>query len=80
MDDAAVAFAIGAVPTPDKEQATAGPEAFVPMLDWFAEQVIANEKDLIQLAANHKLAVLDAPQVLDRLLWMDAWGERYRRK
>ena len=45
-----------------------------------AQQVVANEGELIKLAANHKLAVLDAPQVLDRLLWMDAWGERYRRK
>lgn len=79
MDDAAVAFAIGAVPMPDKEQATAGTEVFVPMVDWFAAQVRANEPALIKLAAAHKLAVLDAPQVLDRLLWMDAWGERYRR-
>jgi len=79
MDDAAIAFAIGAVEAPDKEQATAGPEVFVPMLDWFAEQVLSNEGELIRLAANHKLAVLDAPQVLDRLLWMDAWGNRYRK-
>lgn len=78
MDDAAVAFAIGAVPMPDKEQATASPEVFLPMLDWFATQVLDGEKELIALAARHKLAVLDASQVLDRLLWMDAWGERYR--
>jgi hypothetical protein len=73
-----VAFAIGAVPMPDKEQATAGPEVFVPMLDWLGEQVLAGEKELIAIAARHTQAVLDAPQVLDRLLWMDAWGERYR--
>jgi len=79
MDDAAVAFAIGAVAAPEKEQATAGPDVFLPMIDWFAEQVVSNERELIAIAARHKAAVLDAPQVLDRLLWMDAWGERYRR-
>lgn len=79
MDDAAVAFAIGAVETPSEEKATAGPEVFLPMIDWFAEQVRSNEPELIEVAKRHKAAVLDAPQVLDRLLWMDAWGERYRR-
>jgi hypothetical protein len=80
MDDAAIAFAIGAVEQPSEETATAGPEVFLPMVDWFAEQVIRAEPDLIAIAARHRQAVLDAPQVLDRLLWMDAWGERYRRK
>lgn len=79
MDDAAVAFAIGAVEMPSEEQATAGPEVFLPMLDWFSAQVRAGEPELIALAKRHTLAVLDAPQVLDRMLWMDAWGERYRR-
>jgi hypothetical protein len=79
MDDAAVAFAIGAVDVPDEEKATAGPEVFVPMIDWFADQVLSNEAELIELAKRHRQAVLDAPQVLDRMLWMDAWGERYRR-
>lgn len=79
MDDAAVAFAIGAVAMPDEESATAGPEVFLPMLDWFTAQVRENEPTLIELAKRHTLAVLDAPQVLDRLLWMDAWGERHRR-
>jgi hypothetical protein len=49
------------------------------MIDWFAEQVVSNEGELIAIAARHKHAVLDAPQVLDRLLWMDAWGERHRK-
>lgn len=79
MDDAAIAFAIGAVDMPDEEKATAGPEVFLPMIDWFADQVLDGESALIELAKRHKQAVLDAPQVLDRLLWMDAWGERYRR-
>lgn len=79
MDDAAVAFAIGAVATPTEELATAGPEVFAPMIDWFAEQVTSAEPELIELAKRHKQAILDAPQVLDRMLWMDAWGERYRR-
>jgi hypothetical protein len=79
MDDAAVAFAIGAVPMPVEESATAGPEVFLPMIDWFAAQVQAGESELIEIAKRHPLAVLDAPQVLDRMLWMDAWGERYRR-
>jgi hypothetical protein len=79
MDDAAVAFAIGAVEAPAEEKASAGPEVFLPMIDWFAEQVTSAEPVLIELAKRHKQAVLDAPQVLDRMLWMDAWGERYRR-
>ncbi len=78
MDDAAIAFAIGAVPAPDEERATAGPEVFGPMMDWFAGQVLRGERELIAIAARHRAAVLDAAQVLDRLLWMDAWGERYR--
>lgn len=79
MDDAAIAFAIGAVTMPDEESATAAPHVFLPMIDWFAAQVRAGEPELIEIAKRHQLAVLDAPQVLDRMLWMDAWGERYRR-
>lgn len=79
MDDAAIAFAIGAVPMPDEaDRATAGPECFAPMMDWFCTQLLAGEHELVQMAARHRANVLDAAQVLDRLLWMDAWGVRYR--
>lgn len=77
MDDAALAFALGVVPLPKTaDKPTAGPEHFVPMLDWFARAVIDNEHTLIELAREYDLAVLDAPQVLDRLLWMETWGWR----
>jgi len=79
MDDAAIAFAIGAVAMPDEaDRATAGAECFAPMMDWFAAQALAGEAELVQIAARHRACVLDAAQVLDRLLWMDAWGVRYR--
>ncbi len=80
MDDAAIAFAIGAVPMPEvADQATAGAECFAPMMDWFTSQVLAGEPELVQMAARHRANVLDAAQVLDRMLWMDAWGVRYRK-
>lgn len=79
MDDAAIAFALEAVPMPDTaDRPTAGAEHFVPMLDWFARETIAHEKELVALAAGHTRAVLDAAQVLDRLLWMESWGEKLR--
>jgi hypothetical protein len=78
MDDAALAFAIGAVAMPTQaDQATAGAACFGPMMDWFSAQVLAGEAELVQTAARHRANVLDAAQVLDRLLWMDAWGVRY---
>ena len=79
MDDAALWFALELVPEPataDRPEAKAS--AFVPMLDWFAEQVIACEKPLIELAARHDRAILDAAQTLDRVLWMESWGEKLR--
>lgn len=77
MDDAAVAFATGAVPAPaTADEPSAGVEHFVPMLDWFAEAVRANEAALVELAREHEAAPLDAPQALDRLLWMESWGWR----
>ncbi|HSO35704.1 MAG TPA: hypothetical protein VLT33_24415, partial [Labilithrix sp.] len=70
MDDAALWFALELVPEPDTaERPSAPPSAFVPMLDWFAEQVISGEQPLIALASRHELATLDAAQTLDRLLW-----------
>lgn len=79
MDDAALAFALELVPPPlTSERPVAPPSAFGPMLDWFSRQVIACESDLLAIASRHELAVLDAAQVLDRLLWMESWGNRLR--
>lgn len=79
MDDAALWFALELVPEPDTADCpTAPPSAFVPMLDWFAGQLLAAEGPLTELAARHDAAVLDAAQVLDRLLWMESWGNRHR--
>lgn len=79
MDDAALAFALELVPMPETaDRPSAGAAAFAPMLDWFARETLAHEKELVALAALHTLAVLDGPQVLDRLLWVESWGERLR--
>ncbi|MBS2014777.1 MAG: hypothetical protein JST00_17950 [Deltaproteobacteria bacterium] len=81
MDDAALAFALELVPAPESaDRPTAGPEAFVPMLDWFAREALASERELVALAAGHTRAVLDGAQVLDRLLWVESWGERLRKR
>jgi len=78
MDDAAIWFALDAVPRPTTADAPTGkPELFVPMLDWFARSVCDNEESLIALAAKHDRAVLDAAQTLDRLLWIESWGHRH---
>lgn len=77
MDDAAIAFALGAVPEPTTADApAAGPEHFLPMMDWFAAEAKRSDAALVELARGHTLAVLDAPQVLDRLLWLASWGHR----
>lgn len=79
MDDAALWFSCNLVAEPATADAPkAGASAFAPMLDWFAGQVLAGEAPLIALAAKHELAVLDAAQTLDRLLWMESWGNRVR--
>jgi hypothetical protein len=81
MDDAALWFALELVPEPETaDRPAARPGAFIPMLDWFAEQVTAAERPLMELAARHVLAVLDAAQTFDRLLWMASWGRRLRDK
>ena len=81
MDDAALWFALELVPEPSSaDRPSAKPSAFVPMLDWFAEQVVATERPLMELAARHVLAVLDAAQTFDRLLWMASWGQRIRNR
>ena len=80
MDDAALWFSLDLVPEPKTADAPAAPpSAFAPMLDWFAEQIIASEKELIAAAVRHGGAVLDAAQVLDRVLWIESWGHRLRR-
>jgi hypothetical protein len=79
MDDAALWFALELVPEPERaDRPVAPPRAFAPMLDWFCEQVIACEAPLVALATRHDLAVLDAAQTLDRLLWVESWGDRLR--
>jgi hypothetical protein len=79
MDDAALWFALEAVPQPTTADTPSAPaSAFVPMLDWFCEQVVACEKELIACAVRHDRAVLDAAQVLDRLVWVESWGHRLR--
>lgn len=59
MDREAMGFALG------------GEGSFVAMMDWFTSQVVACENDLVPIAARHDLAVLDAAQVLDRLVWCE---------
>lgn len=79
MDDAALWFALELVAEPTTADSPSAPaSAFIPMLDWFAGQVIASEEQLIALAVRHDRAVLDAAQVLDRLLWIESWGHRLR--
>ncbi len=76
MDDAALWFALELVPEPKTADAPiATSKMFLPMMDWFARQVVTNERALVELATKHTLAVLDAPQTLDRLLWVVSWGK-----
>jgi len=78
MDDAALWYAKDAVPRPASADAPlAGPELFVPMLDWFAESVEAARDPLTDLARHYSTAPLDAAQVLDRLVWFESWGYRH---
>ena len=80
MDDAALWFTLELGAEPDTADAPIAPaSAFVPMLDWFATEVIAAEEALIAAAVAHRDAVLDAAQVLDRLVWIESWGHRLRR-
>lgn len=77
MDDAAVAFALDALPAPrTPDDPKAGPELILPMLDWFAAAAIAAEPELARLARAYPLAPLGPEQVLDRLLWFESWGWR----
>lgn len=77
MDDAALWFSLGAVPRPSSaDTPSAGPELFVPMLDWFAESVAAARPTLAAIAGDYALARLSPAQALDRLLWFETWGYR----
>lgn len=79
MDDAALWFALELVAEPTTaDRPSAPPSAFVPMMDWLSREVVANEAALVALASGHERAVLDATQTLDRLLWMESWGQRLR--
>lgn len=84
MDDAALHFALGAVPRPNApdiaDTPSAGPELFLPMLDWFARAVLALTPTLAALAAEYHYAPLSPAQVLDRLLWFETWGYRVCRQ
>lgn len=84
MDDAALHFALGAVPRPNTtdiaDTPSAGPGLFVPMLDWFASAVLAETPALTTLAGDYTYAPLGPAQVLDRLLWFETWGYRVCRQ
>jgi hypothetical protein len=78
MDDGALWMLLDAVPRPATADApTGGVGQLLPMLDAFATASLTHEDTLIALARGHTTAVLDAPQVLDRLMWFDSWGWRH---
>jgi len=81
MDDAALWMLLDAVPFPATADAPIGRvEHFLPMLDAFSRAALTHEDALIALAREHTAAVLDAPQVLDRLIWFESWGWRHTAK
>lgn len=81
MDDAALWMLLDAVPRPETADAPTGTAAHVlPMLDAFSRAVLTHEDELVALARAHTAAVLDAPQVLDRLIWFESWGWRHTAK
>lgn len=78
MDDGALWMLLDAVPRPSTADApTGGVQHLLPMLDAFATAVLTHEDGLIAVARQHGAAVLDAPQVLDRLIWFESWGWRH---
>jgi len=78
MDDSAVHRLTGRVAAPETDGSpTAGAEHFLPMLDAFHRIVLEHEAALIGLAREHQGAPLDAAQVMDRVLWYDAYGHRH---
>lgn len=78
MDDAAIHVLTGAVPEPETDGSpTAGPLHFLPALDAFHAIVAEHEGALIAIARDHHQAPLDAAQVMDRVLWYDAYGHRH---
>ena len=80
MDDAALWFALESPSRPESAETPSAPSTlFLPMLDWFADAVRLSERALVAVAVRHPDAVLDAAQVLDRLLWVESWGYRLAR-
>ena len=78
MDDSALAFALGAVPQPaTDEDPRAGTEHFTAMMDWFHREHLRNERALVDLAKDHREAVLETAQVLDRVVWYASYGHRH---
>lgn len=80
MHDAVVAKVTGAMDPPTKgDTETASPSLFFDVLLSFEKMHRDLQVSLMACAKAYELAVLDAPQVLDRLLWWAAWGQRYAR-
>ncbi len=80
MDDHAIAFlGLDYAFAPGEEEGTAGPDWFVPTLNVFSAAVVGNRDVLTTLAAAHTEAILDATQVLDRVLWVASYGDRFFR-
>lgn len=81
MDDGALWMLLDAVPRPTTADSPSGElRHLLPMLDAFSTAVLTHEDALIPLARNHIVAVLDAPQTLDRLIWFDSWGWRHTQR
>lgn len=83
LDDAAVALALGLVPTPSRADTPSAPWACaLPMLTWFGDQVRQQRAALDAVAHAHAQATstppLEAAQVFDRLLWVVSWGDHLR--
>lgn len=80
MDDHAIRFlGLAHEFAPGEEKGTAGASLFVPTLDAFSRAVVANAEALTALAAAYDVAVLDATQALDRVVWVASYGERFFR-
>lgn len=69
MDPAAILWAMGAA-------AEDAGEAFCRMMDWFGARVTEHDAALAQIAAQFRGQTYDAPQVLDRLLWVASAGRQ----
>ena len=70
MPEPACTYLLGAPPSDPGER-------FVRALEVFREATFALYSDLVVVAKGHPHAVLDAAQVLDRVLWFDSEGHRH---